>query len=234
MEQQWWWNVREGEEVTARQGRAGECVTIRRARADDAPGAGLLVFEAAPTLFCLLFGPRQAETVRALTRLFALRSNPFGFEQAWVAEQDGQVIGVMIAATVDARRRAGRAMWWLLPRVRGPVAMLRRLPEALAMMRGYASPPEEAYYVGILAVAAEHRGHGIGSRLLGEATEQARNAGCEMTVLHVELDHEDALRFYRRAGFVETARHIAAPRLARQGIAGFITMARAATLPQSG
>lgn len=205
---------------------------MRRARAEDAPEAGPLVFEAAPVLFGLLFGPREAEAVRALTHLFRLGGNPFGFDQAWVAVRGGTVVGVMIAATVEARRRGGRRMWWLLPRVRGAVAMLRRLPEALAMMRGYASPPEEAYYVGILAVAEDCRGRGIGAKLLDEAAEQAVEARCAVTVLHVEMDHEDALRFYRRAGFKETARHEAAPRLQRQGIAGFVTMTRLTTLPQ--
>jgi len=209
-------------------------VTIRQAQADDAPEAGPLVFEAAPILFALLFGPQKAEAVRALTQLFKLGGNPFGFEQAWVAVQGGSVVGVMIAATVEARRRGGRRMWWLLPRVRGAVAMLRRLPEALAMMRGYASPPAEAFYVGILAVAEGCRGQGIGSRLLDEAAGQARNARCSLTVLHVELDHEDALRFYQRAGFREAARHEAAPRLVRQGIAGFVTMERLTTLPELG
>ncbi len=207
-------------------------VTVRQARADDAPEAGPLVFAAAPVLFALLFGPREAEAVRALTHLFRLGGNPFGFEQASVAVHNGRVVGVMIAATVDARRRAGRRMWWLLPRVRGPIAMLRRLPEALAMMRGYASPPEEAFYVGILAVAPDCRGQGIGSRLLDEAAEQAVEARCALTVLHVEMDHTDALRFYRRAGFGETGHHHAAPRLQRQGIAGFVTMERLTTLPQ--
>jgi len=210
----------------------GEPVTIRGARADDAPEAGPLVFEAAPVLFSLLFGPRQAEAMRALTQLFRLGNNPFGWEQASVAVQGAAVVGVMIAATVEARRRGGRRMWWLLPRVRGPVAMLRRLPEALAMMRGYASPPAEAYYVGILAVAEGCRGQGIGSRLLEEASGQAIKERCSLTVLHVEMDHEDALRFYRRAGFAETARHEAAPRLVRQGIAGFVTMERLTTLPE--
>lgn len=207
-------------------------VTIRAARAGDAAEAGPLVFAAAPVLFSLLFGPREAEAVRALTQLFKLGGNPFGFAQASVAVQGGSVVGVMIAATVEARRRGGRAMWWLLPRVRGVGAMLRRLPEALAMMRGYASPPEEAFYVGILAVAEGCRGQGIGSRLLDEAVSQAVDARCALTVLHVELDHEDALRFYRRAGFVETARHASAPRLVRQGIAGFVTMEHLTTLPQ--
>lgn len=206
----------------------GAAVTVRAARAEDAREAGPIVFEAAPTVFCLLLGPSRDEAVRALTRLFALGGNPFGFELARVAVRDGCVVGVVIAASARARRRAGRVLWWLLPRVRGPLAALRRLPETLAMLRGYASPPPEAYYVGILAVAAEHRGQGVGRRLLGHAAEQARAAGCALTLLHVEMDHEDTLRFYRRAGFRETACHVADPRLARRGIAGFVTMERKA------
>lgn len=211
-----------------------ERFTLRQARAGDAPEAGPLVFEAAPVLFALLFGPQKAEAVRALTQLFGLGGNPFGWEQAWVAVQDEAVVGVMIAATVEARQRAGRRLWWLLPRVRGAWAMLGRLPEALAMMRGYASPPADSFYVGILAVAEGYRGQGIGSRLLDEAAEQAVEARCSSTILHVEMDHADALRFYRRAGYEETARHLAAPRLARQGVAGFVTMERLTTLPELG
>lgn len=51
------------------------------------------------------------------------------------------------------------------------------------------------------AVAPEHRGRGVGSRLLAELERRARERGCCKVTLEVHDSNEGAKRLYRRTGF---------------------------------
>jgi PhnO protein len=55
-----------------------------------------------------------------------------------------------------------------------------------------------------LVVMAQARGHGVGSRLLAWAEEQARTAGAELTELSTSRGRLDAHRFYEREGYRPT------------------------------
>ena len=57
-----------------------------------------------------------------------------------------------------------------------------------------------------IAVAAEVRGRGIGTALLGEALRWARSVGVEKIVLSVYPHNTAAIALYRRFGFVEEGR----------------------------
>lgn len=52
-----------------------------------------------------------------------------------------------------------------------------------------------------LYVAPEHRGQGLGTKLLDRAVEEARRAGCVALELEVVRGHERAARLYVREGF---------------------------------
>jgi GNAT superfamily N-acetyltransferase len=57
-----------------------------------------------------------------------------------------------------------------------------------------------------LYVAPEHRGRGLGTRLLDRAAEEARRAGCVSLELEVVQGHERAARLYVREGFAPLPR----------------------------
>ncbi|MGI8615302.1 MAG: GNAT family N-acetyltransferase [Actinomycetota bacterium] len=57
-----------------------------------------------------------------------------------------------------------------------------------------------------IAVAADARGRGIGSRLMVEAVEWSTQAGVEKLVLSVYPHNDAAISLYRRFGFVEEGR----------------------------
>jgi ribosomal protein S18 acetylase RimI-like enzyme len=57
-----------------------------------------------------------------------------------------------------------------------------------------------------IAVAAEARRRGVGTRLMEEAVAWARRNGVEKLVLTVYPDNEAAIALYRRFGFVEEGR----------------------------
>ena len=49
---------------------------------------------------------------------------------------------------------------------------------------------------------SNHRGQGVGTRLIREAIERARKRGCHMVQLTTNKGRVDALRFYEHLGFV--------------------------------
>lgn len=62
------------------------------------------------------------------------------------------------------------------------------------------------WYINVLATFPEHRGDGLGSRLLGFAEEQARIAGRRGMSVIIDDANEGARRLYERLGFREAAR----------------------------
>ncbi|HEV3330747.1 MAG TPA: GNAT family N-acetyltransferase [Bryobacteraceae bacterium] len=52
-----------------------------------------------------------------------------------------------------------------------------------------------------MIVHPEWRGRGVGQQLLAHAISQAQAAGCSRVTLLTDQTNEDAMRFYRRAGF---------------------------------
>lgn len=53
-------------------------------------------------------------------------------------------------------------------------------------------------------VAASHRGHGLGERMIGRAVDLARQHGCGLVQLTTDRSRLDAQRFYERLGFEAT------------------------------
>ena len=52
-----------------------------------------------------------------------------------------------------------------------------------------------------LAVSSQHRGQGVGRRLLAAIEQQARDLDCAKVTLEVYCDNDGARRLYRREGF---------------------------------
>lgn len=50
-------------------------------------------------------------------------------------------------------------------------------------------------------VAPEAQHSGLGSRLLGQAEKELKEAGCGSVLLEVAVDNERALKFYKRHGY---------------------------------
>ncbi|HEX8657109.1 MAG TPA: GNAT family N-acetyltransferase [Hymenobacter sp.] len=68
---------------------------------------------------------------------------------------------------------------------------------------------ERCASIGLLAVDAEVRGHGLGQRLVEVALQQALQWGCTQLQVVTQRDNEPACRFYNRCGFeVEQEQHI--------------------------
>lgn len=62
-----------------------------------------------------------------------------------------------------------------------------------------------SWYVNALATVEEHRGHGIGTRLMRLVEDLARASGAEALSLIVAEGNAGAVRLYRRLGYTATA-----------------------------
>ena len=149
--------------------------------------------------------------LRALEHFFRLPGSRFSHDCSFMAEMDGQVVGVLVAfpyAEMNARnlRMAGqfpgayalsemvKIVWLSLP--------MLRLPE---VQRG-------EFYTANLAVDPTWQGHGVGAALLNHAERLAADNGLAVCSLNVDLDNPRAKALYQRQGY-QTTRTIATPAL---------------------
>lgn len=196
-------------------------VTLRSAGPDDAPEAARLIYAAGPALFDSLFGPTEAETTAFFEALFALPDSLYSFENAVVAVQNGQVVG-LAQAVPAAQYHRGRAVLKQILR-RGPRLWLRLVRAVLALGRSSQAPPPEAFYLGLLSVTPARRGLGIGTRLLDDVHRRAAEGHYSAVCLHAELGNAGAQRLYARHGYRMTGEY-PTPRAAHWGVTGFVGM----------
>lgn len=166
-----------------------EPVTIRPATPDDAAFAVPLIQETIGHIGLILTGAASdAEAEGVMLAFFARPGNRLSFQNVWIAQRDGETLGLLLgyagaaAAALDEPFRAHL-------RERG-------LPDDFP---SEGQPGE--WYLDTLAVTEAARGHGLGARLLQEASAQAAAQGLEQVGLLVEHGNR-AARLYQREGFV--------------------------------
>lgn len=154
-----------------------------------------LIFEADPALTSLIMGERE-EAVERFKLLLGISSSPWSAERTLVALLDEEVVGVLVGAMGDEKAEAdrkaaewGRAMGlrWLLKSIRVGMKMAKAVTNDVA---------DDEYYPLALTVSAEHRGKGIGSQMMEWILQNH-----DRVVIDVNIDKQDAVRFYQRHGF---------------------------------
>jgi len=174
-----------------------ESVEVRRARPEDAPHIARLILLSGEQLLPALFGSGIS---KAMDELAAGRGTLFSHEHAWMAEQEGNVRGMLLGYTGAVKKAqdplTGFALFRLLR-----LDMLRRLGPLLKMQSTIGRIAGDEYYISSVAVAPDHRGRGIGARLIAQARTEAGRSGSRSIVLDVETDNPRAQRLYERLGF---------------------------------
>jgi ribosomal protein S18 acetylase RimI-like enzyme len=115
----------------------------------------------------------------------------FSYKKAWIAEVGGRAAGMLLGYPQPD------------PYETGPLddlpPVVRPLVELEALSPG-------SWYVNAVAVLPDHRGAGVGSRLMALAKTSAGSAGCRDLSLIVAEDNRGAVALYRRLGYAEAAR----------------------------
>ena len=201
---------------------------LRPATPADRDDAGRLLALAARELAEPIFGlgePGRAE--RAFAELFERAGTMWGYDCSTVAELDGRVIGLIghMQSNELAWRglRTGVAMF----RIYGPLGVLRLGWRGRHLGRGRPRHLDRGTrYIPNLAVDPAHQNLGVGSRLLDVAHAAGRAHGATSCVLEVVVENLDAIRMYRRHGYVEVARHRSEGLCRLTGISGMIYLQR--------
>lgn len=120
------------------------------------------------------------------TRRYAREEGAFTYKNCTVAELGGEVIGMLHAFRIEGEPGGTEEPHEPMDPVLGPYARLEA---------------PGSYYVSGMAVFPEHRGEGLGTRMLEIAKEQARNRECRRLSLLVFERNEGAVELYRRNGF---------------------------------
>lgn len=196
---------------------------IRRPHASEAGQCSALLYLSGPPVFDYFFASAEADVCRYLSMFFNKPDTAFSREYIWVEENDGAIRGALLALPGSDKTRLERNMGAHgreLVRMAGFFRSMRmllhgRLGKYLAVIDA------DEYYIGNLAVRAEHRGKGVGPALLRKAEELAGEHGYRKMSLLVEVNNRHARHVYDAFGF-STVRELMLPqRYNRYGLIGF-------------
>ena len=179
-------------------------IIIRPAQPKDAPAAARLMYYSGPNYMLAFFSQTEDKAIAVLRKMFPLPRHAESYTYAFVAQDEGNVVGAFSGFNGKSLRCANR-----VSRMYGPVWLVAlppwQIPRMIAAFNDFntAVPPvlDEEYYVMHFAVLPDRQGQGIGKQLMEFAEGQARTKGLKRLTLDVELDNEGARRFYKRSGF---------------------------------
>lgn len=131
-------------------------------------------------------------SVLEVARKRAMRDEgSFSYRNAHILEDMGQVMGMLIGYPIDDPYDMGD---------------MEKTPEVFRPLVELEAQVPGSWYVNVVAVHAEHRGRGLGSRLLGHAEYVARQTRNGTMSIIFESRNRNAHRLYERLGYRETAR----------------------------
>lgn len=174
---------------------------IRHAEQSDSKNAAELVVRAMGRFADVMFPPRNGVSPHvALSKLFAQKFNRFSHEYADVAENGGDVAGILISYS-----------GWMIPLLALPTGAQLvqacglswaggRMKDTRAVLRMREAMPEE-YYINDIAVSEKFAGRGIGTQLMKHAEVKAKRASLRKCSLTVDVLNEGAIRLYERLGY---------------------------------
>lgn len=172
--------------ITFRQATREDCLRIARLFMIASDGIAEYIWTRvdAPGLSLLEIGEQR----------YARENTAFSYQNCLVAEKDGSVIGMVHSFAMEEPEEDGAGQE--VDPVLAPYSELE----------DYGS-----LYVSAVAIFNEHRGLGIGTRLLEQACRRARGLGLDRLSLICFEKNTKAMRLYRRLGFRELDRRPIVP-----------------------
>lgn len=181
--------------------------SIRPARAADADAAVPLILTSGPAAYEYVFALPQRPAVDFLRFAFADGGGFSGYQNHYVVENAGRVVGTGAFYTLEDHQRLARESLGQSTRHYGMIGAMRIVRQSLPVSAMMPAPSADALYVANLAVADDCRGQGIGGLLLEHACSLAREQGAAALELDVAVTNPRAQALYERFGFsVESER----------------------------
>lgn len=204
-------------------------VIIRPARPEDEPVASRLMYDCGPNLALTIFGKPESHAIRAFAEVFPLPDHMQSYTHAFVAESDGDVVGLFLGfdkKTWEASKRASSKIGFRWLKLIRPWHTPRMIQAIIDLNRTLVPILDEDYCIQYLAVLPELRGQGIGRQLMEFAEGRARAKGLKKVVLDVLVENEGARRFYEELGFRGTKAVTDQGFCKRFGVQGSIRMVK--------
>jgi ribosomal protein S18 acetylase RimI-like enzyme len=176
-------------------------INIRPARRNDSDLAARLIYLTMGIEADWLFGQEKDHyTFQVLAGLYVRKNNRMSHTLTYLAERNGQAVGLLLAFPGRLLSRLNWLTGWCLLQILGLPASIR-----LARMQSAYGDLKEAeadeFYISNVAVFPEFQGQGIGTMLIACAEEMARESGLQKCSLIVAFGHENACHLYEHLGY---------------------------------
>ena len=178
-------------------------LTLRRPEKQDARVATPLILAAAPSLQVVLGD--QATASRAAEAAFRAERTVWSHRFGLAAGDGEELVGLVAAFPGRLYSSLALGTGVVLARAAGARHASNLARRGRILQRLLAPIRRQMLYVSALAVVPEHRGRGIGSRLIARVIAGADRMGLGVA-LDAGMEDEAALQLYERLGFkrVET------------------------------
>ena len=163
--------------------------TIRPAHKEEAPQIAELFMLAWPVdEITESNGITYEQLLESMTAIAARTETIYSYENAFVAEADGKIVGAMCAYDGADYQRLKQPIVDIL----GPDSGFAKLKETEA----------GEFYLDSVGVLPAYRGQGIASKLFATQINRAASLGHTTVGLIVDIDKPEAEALYKRLGFV--------------------------------
>ena len=154
-----------------------------------------LIYGADSSLNAWVYGG-GLEGVAVIEAMLGVDDGYFCREHTRCAVLDGEVVGILVGYPVRHKEQVDATSGHAFMRAMGAWGFLKRLPMFMRMAKltgGEMDP--DGYYVHTLSISPTHQRRGIGTQLIDAAE------GHSALYLHVNMENQQAIRFYEKVGF---------------------------------
>lgn len=176
-------------------------IEFRPANPADARLAGNLLFETFPRKATYIIGLGcEGRARKILADIFPIPDHRLSYEFTQMVIHDSKVIGAMVLFPGSEIGRLDRRLYL-------PILKQYKFAETLKLIRrGFPlifikETTRDEYFLSNLVVKRHYRNKGIGEKMLHHAEELAKEAGFSKISLIVDLENQNARRFYDRHGY---------------------------------
>lgn len=160
-----------------------------------------LIYETELSVFRPLLGENKKIAIETINKLILLDSNIFSHENIHVASNpDDEILGILVSCSGGDRNLLGNLKDY---------SKILNFPDFIKfMVKGTfigvlltANVAVDEYYLSNIATDPMLRGQGIGTYILENALQLAKDQDASKVILNVTFKNKGALRLYRRFGF---------------------------------
>jgi len=160
-----------------------------------------LLFQTFPKKATYLIGLGcEGRARKILADIFQLPEHRLSYEYTDLAMDGDQVVGIMVLFPGSLMGKLNRRLYLQILKHYKFTGKLKLIQSALPVLFVKETTRDE-YFLSNLAVKRQYRNRGIGEKMLKGAEELAKAAGSSKISLIVNLENQNARRFYERHGY---------------------------------